>query len=678
MPPPRTWRPVDAYLSDQIFKSKGPDSLPVGSGFVQGSGGALGATTNRKRARQRGQFAALVEVARYEISWDLKKFWVYFSAFILVLLAILSGFLLPFDLTHPGGPPIGVGNTTGSASTTVVTFEETGLAPGTPWTVSIEEHSPFWSTSTGRSITFHVPSGTFGYDVGSLQRSETGYVSGSPRGSIATRGIPVTIQIPFHRVSPSSPMDFSDAEALAITAANSMGGHWVPVRVEGANWKAPVVNHTVPNNGLCLLRGGTGSWPVNPPWTGDYASGRMSTWYFEFWEPALDSEDFIVVEGGVASNVGYVVGNLCVGPVAPYAVPDPPPVNITDVARALVPYEHAFIVSHPEADARFELTSRGGTPVWLAELALCSTMRGGMSPGFLAAMDARTGRILVAANSTVTCPDLGPVSHALPLSGLLASPSSNPSQGNTTTPLPRQFTSTWWEDAVLMMYIFGFWFIIIGGVSSSESVAREKDKGTLWALVSQPARRETIFLGKFLAKVAIFLPLSALYVGLVIILSWLTMGPQTNLQWAPLAILELSLSFLSFAAIALCLSVLFRRSRPASLLLWLIGGASEGFLIWLKNTTSLPRVPLAYLLPGENAWLPFAGLRVYAANPNGMAYVTFLPQSLIPMYPVTAQLAAGFVSTASFALLSAVGLLLTTLLFVVLGLVLFRRLEVPE
>ncbi len=251
--------------------------------------------------------------------------------------------------------------------------------------------------------------------------------------------------------------------------------------------------------------------------------------------------------------------------------------------------------------------------------------------------------------------------------------------GNATgsAPVSSGVRGTWWEDAVLLMSIFGFWFIIIGGASSSESVAREKDKGTLWALVSQPVRRETIFLGKFLAKVAIFLPLSALYVGLVILLSWWTLGPQANLQWAPLAVLELALSFTSFASIALCLSVGFRRSRPVSLLLWVIAGASEGFLIWLKGR-GLSTVPLAYLLPGENAWLPFAGLRVYAANPNGLAYVTFLPQSVIQSVPATAQFALGLVPTASFALLSVVGLLLTTLLFVVLGMVLFRRLEVPD
>ncbi len=344
-------------LIDQIFISKALDSLDVGSGFVRGSGGALGATTNRKRAPERGQLALLGEVARYEIAWDLKKYWVYFSAFILILLAILSGFLLPLTVSH--GPPGQFGNSTGSA------------------------------------------------------------------------------------------------------------------------------------------------------------------------------------------------------------------------------------------------------------------------------------------------------------------------------PIPSEIRDTWWEDAVLLMSIFGFWFIIIGGASSSESVAREKDKGTLWALVSQPARRETIFLGKFLAKVAIFLPLSALYVGLVIILSWLTMGPQANLQWAPLAILELALSFLSFASLALCLSVGFRRSRPVSLLLWVIGGASEVLLLLLKDR-GLSTVPLAYVLPGENAWLPFAGLRVYAANPNGLAYVTFLPQSVIQSLPATAQFALGSVPTASFALLSVVGLLLTTLLFVVLGMALFRRLEVPE
>ena len=345
-------------LIDQIFISKALDSLDVGSGFVRGSGGALGATTNRKRAPERGQLALLGEVARYEIAWDLKKYWVYFSAFILILLAILSGFLLPLTVSH--GPPGQFGNSTGSA------------------------------------------------------------------------------------------------------------------------------------------------------------------------------------------------------------------------------------------------------------------------------------------------------------------------------PIPSEIRDTWWEDAVLLMSIFGFWFIIIGGASSSESVAREKDKGTLWALVSQPARRETIFLGKFLAKVAIFLPLSALYVGLVIILSWLTMGPQANLQWAPLAILELALSFLSFASIALCFSVVFRRSRPASLLLWVIAVLSEGLLAWLRDT-SLPRVPLAYFLPGENAWLPFAGLRVYVGNPNGLANVTFLPQNLPPSYYlISSFFSSGQASTASFALLSVVGLLLTTLLFVVLGMVLFRRLEVPD
>jgi ABC-type transport system involved in multi-copper enzyme maturation permease subunit len=249
----------------------------------------------------------------------------------------------------------------------------------------------------------------------------------------------------------------------------------------------------------------------------------------------------------------------------------------------------------------------------------------------------------------------------------------------------RWLRASWWEDGtfLLMSVPPGFVAFLIGEASTSGTVARERDKGTLAALLAQPLRRSEIFLGKFLAKVLVFLGVSAAIVLGMILLSTLVFGPQLYLVWAPVVILDLTLILAFYAAFAQFLSCFFRRSRSVFFIIVLTWFLLFG-LMESAAFQHLTLLPYAYFVPINSATLALAGTRAYFANPTGIVPVSPVPGSsafgaapagTLPFLSFN-PLSFGTDSTFQFAVMATAGLVLGTVLFLVLGWYAFRRIEI--
>ena len=250
---------------------------------------------------------------------------------------------------------------------------------------------------------------------------------------------------------------------------------------------------------------------------------------------------------------------------------------------------------------------------------------------------------------------------------------------------PAWLRSSWWEVGTFVLVSIppGFIAFLLGEASTSGTVARERDKGTLAALLAQPLRRSEIYLGKYFAKLPVFLGLSVGIVLGMIALSTVLLGPQLYLAWAPIVILDLTMVFAFYAAYAQFLSCFFRRPRSVFFIIVLTWFLLFG-LMEFAASRHLNLLPYAYFIPINSATLALAGTRAYFANPNGTVLVSPLPgvsslgtlgQQVGPFSPLT-YLSFGTDSTFQFAVLATTGLVLGTILFLVLGWWAFRRIEI--
>jgi len=240
--------------------------------------------------------------------------------------------------------------------------------------------------------------------------------------------------------------------------------------------------------------------------------------------------------------------------------------------------------------------------------------------------------------------------------------------------------SAWWEVGTFLLVSLppGFVAFLVGEGSTSGTVARERDKGTLAALLAQPLRRSEIYLGKYLAKLLVFLSISVVIVLGMILISTIMLGPQLYLIWAPVVILDLAMIFAFYAAYAQFLSCFFRRSRSVFgviVLTWFL-------LFVLMEYAASQRVnllPYAYFIPINSATLALAGTRAYFADPNGIVQVSPVPgMSSTPASSFFSFnfLSFGMDSTFNFAVMATLGLVLGTILFLMLGSWAFRRIEI--
>ena len=630
----------------------------------------------RSRARALSLPGRLWAVARYEIAWDRRKFWIYGSAGLLIL---ILGTAYVFAASPPPGSP------SSSSGLHQATFEETGLPPGTPWVVSVGTTEV---RSTSANITFPDLAGSNPFTVGTLVNNVTAYVAAPLSGTVQVAASDVSVSVSFTPASTGpGPFAYDVAKPLATTAANAEGGNWTPIfrgGTLGVDDPQSWTNTTTPNNGVCDVAGGTGRWPTVPAWTGNYSQGLASVWQFEFYQASSGSDLFVEVAGGQATLVGVGANSTCGrGPSAYQTLPwGTATVDSTQAAKNLSSADAAFAAAHPQARAVYALEvlsqsrfSIYGELVWLIGFTTCPDSSGGMAgSAFLATVAAATGQVLNYTTSNGTCPAPTNASSNYSVSGALpvtpGGPLSTPAASGTPSLLPHPFA---WLDLVFALTGIGFLplAMVLGGTSASESIARERDKGTLAALFQQPVRRAEVLLGKWLEKLVVFLILSAVLVGAAIGVSTASFGPQADLVWAPLIVAELALTFVFFATVALLFGCFFKRSKSVSGLLWLV--VIAGILL-----ASALRAPAAYFVPGIGVWLALPATRIFLLHPAGGAYVTSMPQSFVLFLrqtPIGGLLSWGSASTGAFALGSIVGLVLSTAAFLLLGMLMTRRLD---
>ena len=171
----------------------------------------------------------------------------------------------------------------------------------------------------------------------------------------------------------------------------------------------------------------------------------------------------------------------------------------------------------------------------------------------------------------------------------------------------RWLRSSWWEDGtfLLMSYPPGFVAFVVGEASASGTVARERDKGTLGALLAQPLSRAEIFFGKYFAKLLVFLAFSVAIVLGMIVISTVALGSQLYLIWAPIVVFDLTMIFAFYAAYAQFLSCFLRRSRSVFFVMVLTWFMLFGLMEYAA-IQGVKLLPYAYFVPINSATLALA------------------------------------------------------------------------
>ncbi len=610
----------------------------------------------------------------YELKWDLRKFWVFTSAILLLALVVLGVLLI----TPSSAPP----RTSGE----LVTVVASGLPSGQTWTLTVTSTTaaPQVLNSTSRSIQLVLQNGTYNFTVGTAASHATTYVADPVQGDLVVQGSPSTRTVQFTPIpGGSGGIDDSQAVAAAETVADSWGGNWTPV--EGVGWlpegvlgedqTASSTNASVPSDGICELTGGTGKWPTVPATTGNYSNGRESSWLVQLTAVSGSGWLFATVQSGTASLIGGV-NMTCGQQVYPTGHFQMPPVNTTEATTALLPDDASFLSAHPQASSSIVLRSSGFSGgAWDVRFTTCTPSGGGTGYDFTGSVNAWSGAVLSSSTSTGACPVPVPFGQTFPLSGPPSAFSGlGGGPGGATLGSGVISRSTTWLDVIVVVNGFGILPIVmwVGRPSGVESIARERDKGTLGALFQQPLRRSELLLGKWFAKLGLLGALSFLVVGVLVALSTVLGGPQLDLGIAPWIALDLTLVLGFFSALALLFSSLVKRSKNAThlvtgvLVLGLFGGMVLG-------------APYCCFLPVDSAFLSLSGMRLFALQPAGTVFVTSVPQSVVtnPYFIfLKAFLVWGSASSYQMMLWSTVGLVVNTVVVLALAIVALGRIEI--
>jgi ABC-2 type transport system permease protein len=115
------------------------------------------------------------------------------------------------------------------------------------------------------------------------------------------------------------------------------------------------------------------------------------------------------------------------------------------------------------------------------------------------------------------------------------------------------------SDGVLFVQLIA---IIVGGGSMSE----EYEHGTADVLLSKPVTRSEYIFGKFLGGLSLLAMFEALTTLVVVALSLVFFGAQSDLQFAPLMFLAIAYSSLIFYCLSFTFSEVFRGTTLAILL----------------------------------------------------------------------------------------------------------------
>ncbi|MDE1820680.1 MAG: ABC transporter permease [Euryarchaeota archaeon] len=639
-------------------------------GPATGGGGsparAAGPRLSRVRARPPNLFARLGAVALYELKWDLRKFWVYLTAAFLLGLAII-GVLLMASMVAPTRAP-----------GELVTFVSAGLPAGQSWTITVGggDLAPQVMNTTAGSLQVYLPNGTYNFTVGTAASHATTLFAEPVQGDLLVQGAPLTQGVRFAPI-PGAGGGLDDAQAItaAESVADSLGGNWtavdgsgwLPGGVVGEDLTAASTNSSAASDGICELTGGTGRWPTVPASTGNYSNGREGSWLVQLTAGFGTGWLFVSVQGGRATLIGGV-NDTCGSAVYGSGTSERFPVNSTEAATSLLRFDSPYLSSHPRASSSFSLRSTGD---WSVLFTTCAPGGGGTGANFTASVDARTGSVLTESTTSGACAVPPAFLGTFPRSG---PPSALNNGGQGSGGGPPLSRSTVWLDAILALNGFGILPVAMwaGRPSGVESIARERDKGTLGALLQQPLRRSELLLGKWFVKMGLLTALSFLAVGVVVALSTMFDGPQQAVLDAPWIALDLSLMLGFVSALALLFSTLVKRSKNAShlvtlfLFLGLLVGKAAG--AWVS-----------YFFPLDSAFLTLSGTRLFLLQPTGTVFVTSLPQSYVTnpyFFVLRFLLVWGTSSSYQMALWSSVGLIVDTVAVLVLAILALRRIEI--
>ena len=117
------------------------------------------------------------------------------------------GCTVPFSVTVQPGP----------GATYGLSFSETGLPAGTPWSVTVP---PYFLQTTEASVTALVPNGTYAFGIGSVP----GYYADPSGGTVSVAGTPVDVAISFAPGTPPPPP--SQFSVVFTESGLSSGTSW--------------------------------------------------------------------------------------------------------------------------------------------------------------------------------------------------------------------------------------------------------------------------------------------------------------------------------------------------------------------------------------------------------------------------------------------------------------------
>ena len=226
-----------------------------------------------------------------------------------------------------------------------------------------------------------------------------------------------------------------------------------------------------------------------------------------------------------------------------------------------------------------------------------------------------------------------------------------------------------WESIILGItndFISGIFPLILGGLIAVDSIAWEFDKGTISALLSQPVSRAEVYFGKFFEKFLLLLGYSSALIFLAVILSYIQFGTQSYIAWTPLAAILFLLTVLVTVSMVFLLGTIL---RSPGILLGVIfavffGTTAASLIVVIRDGFSLPLT----FIPVFNMFFPLFSLFSYVMTPSGNTVVPFNLSGF--------GSAVSSVSSLELLQYSISSVILSIVVFAILGYAIFRRIEI--
>lgn len=244
------------------------------------------------------------------------------------------GYPSPVTLTVAGAPlQQAVTFVQGTTRAYPVNFTESGLPPGTSWSMQLKGTS---ARSTTRTLSFYEPNGTYPYVVGNVP----GYLSAPPAGNVTVTGKAVARTITF------SQKLFSGYLTTFVETGLPAGTSWsVTIGTLSNNSTATTITFQIPNGSYSYSIGSVGGYEASPasgPLTVDGAPVQENIGFSSSGQtppsssliPGLTATESYVVLGIVTAAVVGIVAAVLVhrkrrrgggGQAYPAQPQEPPP-----------------------------------------------------------------------------------------------------------------------------------------------------------------------------------------------------------------------------------------------------------------------------------------------------------------------------------------------------------------